>query len=1200
MRLSDLNPNDIEIESGEEKNEDSGSIKLSEIDTNDIQIEDSSEEISKLESMGIGAVQGLTWDTGDEIAGFIGAAAQYMTQDEQKEFWDLYRSNRDKVRARIKQNIEQNPVTYYTSDVVAGIIPAILSGGTTAAASMGKTLGKAALKEGAEQVGKRVGKETIKESAERLAKTGASEAAEKTLGQASLDLAKTGALTGMGVGLGASEADLTKGEVGQAALDTAIGGATGAVLAPALPVAAKTAKKGWDTTKKVAEFVTPQSEYIKAAYKYGTQGKKIDEKVIKQDIISTASKILRRIDSVKAESNLKDLEKQLTDEYGVTVDLKNAFNETVEDLTKISQDDFFDLGDSKVLDQIKKVTGDKIKESEEALLAQAKQTSDIEAIKQSNKEKEAIIAAEKDIAKTKEQANAEVIDQDELVSRVDDMPGSVLTEDGQLLGKQATFETADGEKFTTKNLRDASPYTPTEPKIERLDNGLPIAVTEDLSSGKLKVIVGKVEDIFSRDIENMSINDAENIRRQLNQLIKESVNSGKDRSDAVLERAKVLAVEIKDIVDNAIAKSDVGTELMDKRKRFSNIMTAEELLGIKKKMSQRRDVNKELRSFRLGNKFAYKKNFEDEAKTGLATKMLGPNILDEKSMNQFELLRKINKIMGRESEENLSKAGLYRQFVGDLPNLIGRAKNKVASSKPVQVANRVVNLPDTTLSKVKDRLLQEDSMVLQGLGTKLEKALQSTKKDQLLYSLGQVPAFRKYVRDVTSDYSDDLMDASGFGNSEQPMELDPINAPLYEDSDSSFLETEGQQLSQQLDRISPSAEGDQNDLLESTSEPSGDYLEDLNVSKTLGDETSADRSPSGYDSEFFSTQDGVELDGVDPDLLEGLKSVAKKIGLDSLEISSGVRGPEKTEALFYKNLKGVGVNKNNGERYPYDFRPFMKDPKLAEAIKEVVVDKERKYTSLGKAQNAIREMVGDPELAKKINQSIQGVRWDYAGFRSSHMDGKKVDIPKSSFIRKFGKEQGPKKYIEFEKALREEVTSNGERYNILNEEGKGVLDIRGPESFYTDDDSEPEAEKVQGLSEEEVKSAQLSDFQKNVMPDLTERAKETPLDQELAGYASQKPLDLELSQYASQTPQDLVDYTDISSAIESLERNIVREKMDLASGGQGQERVTLDDLMGDIFNLPVDEDMQNQMLDAAFEGNMAELERLLGEVKQGM
>ena len=67
-------------------------------------------------------------------------------------------------------------------------------------------------------------------------------------------------------------------------------------------------------------------------------------------------------------------------------------------------------------------------------------------------------------------------------------------------------------------------------------------------------------------------------------------------------------------------------------------------------------------------------------------------------------------------------------------------------------------------------------------------------------------------------------------------------------------------------------------------------------------------------------------------------------------------------------------------------------------------------------------------------------------------------------------------------------------------------------------------------------------------------------------------------------------------SLEKLKDNIMREKADLASGGEGPERVTMDDLLGSIFDLNIqDEEIEEAMLSAAFEGRLNQLEDLIKE-----
>ena len=220
------------------------------------------EEVGTLETAGIAAAQGLTFDFADEIAGIIGGTWDYLTSDEKKTLAEEYREDRDAFRKRAELAFEQNPATYIASDIAGGVIPALLTGGATAVASVGKGVAKGAAK--------------------GALKSGVKQAV------------KTGAKTGAAVGLGASKADLTKGELGEAAKDVAIGTGLGAGLGVALPVAAegikRTAKGTGEAAKGLAKMI-PDADIAEAGFTFGKQGKAITEEAVDQDMFDTASKM---------------------------------------------------------------------------------------------------------------------------------------------------------------------------------------------------------------------------------------------------------------------------------------------------------------------------------------------------------------------------------------------------------------------------------------------------------------------------------------------------------------------------------------------------------------------------------------------------------------------------------------------------------------------------------------------------------------------------------------------------------------------------------------------------------------------------------------------------------------------------------------------------------------------------------------------
>lgn len=168
-----------------------------------------------------GLAQGGTLGFADEIAGAGGAGIDALQKGSLSDVVADYIANRDKWRAADAAAQRANPKTFLAGQI---------GGGLATAAIPGLNIGAA---------------ETL---------------AGRALGAGAL---------GAVAGLGGSNADLTKGDVGGAARDAAIGGATGAVLQPAIekviaPAAGYLGEKaqdfaGWAGKKAMnAAFDTPE------------------------------------------------------------------------------------------------------------------------------------------------------------------------------------------------------------------------------------------------------------------------------------------------------------------------------------------------------------------------------------------------------------------------------------------------------------------------------------------------------------------------------------------------------------------------------------------------------------------------------------------------------------------------------------------------------------------------------------------------------------------------------------------------------------------------------------------------------------------------------------------------------------------------------------------------------------------------------
>ena len=154
---------------------------------------------SRLESLGRGAAQGATLGFGDEIQGGIQGLARKLS-GEGRGLGDIYREERDAARRDDEAARTANPKTFLAGGVAGGALPAIATAGGGSAPAGGGLL--------------------------------------RALGRSALTGAKWGATTG----LGDSKADLTQGDVGGAALDTAKGAGLGAGVGTALTTAGAAGK----------------------------------------------------------------------------------------------------------------------------------------------------------------------------------------------------------------------------------------------------------------------------------------------------------------------------------------------------------------------------------------------------------------------------------------------------------------------------------------------------------------------------------------------------------------------------------------------------------------------------------------------------------------------------------------------------------------------------------------------------------------------------------------------------------------------------------------------------------------------------------------------------------------------------------------------------------------------------------------------
>lgn len=233
------------------------------------------EEPTQTEAVLRGGLQGLSLGFGDELIGAGKAAYETAFGPEQlSNITETYRKERDIERAKMKAAEEAYPITFTGTEIGAGIVPALFTGGGSAAATLG-----------------RVG---LKEAAKQGAKVGA----------------KYGTVSGLGYG----EADITKAELPEVIKETATGAAFGSVLGAGLgAIGQKTSEYGMEKLNKLRDWAKEKStssfRKMVEASKLAREGEELIgpmvEKKLLEDITSKAKDIQKNLKEVQTKGTKK-------------------------------------------------------------------------------------------------------------------------------------------------------------------------------------------------------------------------------------------------------------------------------------------------------------------------------------------------------------------------------------------------------------------------------------------------------------------------------------------------------------------------------------------------------------------------------------------------------------------------------------------------------------------------------------------------------------------------------------------------------------------------------------------------------------------------------------------------------------------------------------------------------------------------------
>ncbi len=290
MKLSDIDPSEVTLKSAPPSAQ---PLKLSDFHPDDVQLKSGPDESTPVNSPVTAATTGLLnlggW--GPVIGGATKTGMDLATGGiDLDDLVDSYRKNRDSLKSDFAKAAAAHPVISGAANMV----------GTGAALS---AAGPAAMTAGG------------------LAATGAA------------------------MGLGASPADLTKGEVGRAAMDTAVGAGTNLVAGKAMEAAAPYLGKAMggvagyfgDKAENLAEQATGATGKQAAQFKEGTGRELLDRGIVKfgsspGDIAENANAAMQ-----KSGENISDiLENQLP---GVTVDRNTVLNYIKNKIRSLSGDE---------------------------------------------------------------------------------------------------------------------------------------------------------------------------------------------------------------------------------------------------------------------------------------------------------------------------------------------------------------------------------------------------------------------------------------------------------------------------------------------------------------------------------------------------------------------------------------------------------------------------------------------------------------------------------------------------------------------------------------------------------------------------------------------------------------------------------------------------------------------------------------------
>lgn len=949
-------------------------------DEADIEIE--TPDVSQLEAAIRGGAQGLTFDFADEImaggkaitedmlAAITGKDAEIsprVQRDKEGRITNLeeLKGNYDKYlaeeRAADLAAREAHPGTYYGTGVTAGIIPALLTGGATAAGKIGTGL----VKEGVKSA-------TMREGMKQAAKVGAG----------------YGALSGAGV----SEAETPQELLG----DIATGTAMGAGLGVAMPVVGKAASKGIEKVGKMGGALLDMAPSLRAGWDFGKKyGYATYEKV--QNLMEKNTRGL--IDDInKSFNKLGNEGKELSEKFNVTKDIRIALEEirekakyaaTEADAKKYNsvadEIESFMLKEDKNLKKLIRDTEREIAKKEQAAANRA-------AAATGKAEGKAVLEAEKSGAKLET-----FTDVDKPYTEVADLPFENIG--GRIKGGRAKFKdeyiNLEGQpetyEFTKPFLSDVS-----QPKFSPIKAGMKDGkvFTEyiDEASGQVFRKELPASQMSSINFENVAVDELLEVISGLGNKVFDG-NASSVEVDAYKSVWKALRSKVPEL----------GEGLPKSKQEMFKLFQIMNMLGVDKAKLKRpsvEDITKLMKQ--LPSKMDEERYMVDKYLTEKGSP------ISEKLQN-VDLISEAEKYLTGQrgsGTSEFSRAGILQRIGSKGINIAGATARRV--KQPVsKVANKVNDLTDRSLTLINKKMAESNSTGIQKLGQQLDYALQQEGpvKSALVWSLSQNPAFRKFTQETLMGADEGLREEWGLptqriiekeGNADEAFGED-----MYESENGSIPARPVDQL-EEPSRV-PAGMAEENEVIlnhivsdqieggyQNMQTDKGNYLDGKNIGTNRGITPKAykeyyGKAPSVEDMKNLTKEQAKEIyisDYIKKPKLDLIKDPAIRYAVVDFGINSG----PATAIKQLQRVVGAGVDGKMGpntiaaiENYEGDLvedltearKNFvMSSKRINEGLKQGIINR------IERSKDFTKEVKGRADLDTEINDSVRKMEVD--------------------------------------------------------------------------------------------------------------------------------------------------------------------------------------------------------------------------------